>query len=63
MLVGDYKRMAFDPALVGHNDRRLRRLVEEAQMYRGVGALPPFMQDISLHDVMTEHYELLKCPS
>lgn len=62
MMVCDYKRIAFDPLLTGSKDKRLRRLVEEAQVYRGAGALPTFMRNISLHDVMTDHYNSFEVP-
>ena len=62
MLLGDYKQIAIDPKLVRHPDRNLRMMVNEAQQYRGVGAMPTFTQNVSLHDAMTEYLTRFEMP-
>ena len=56
LLARGYKRAVFDRRLLFHPDKRFRALVEEAQLYRGVGVPPSFFMDRPLDTLMAKYF-------
>ena len=62
LLARGYKRAVFDRRLLFHPDKRFRALVEEAQLYRGVGVPPSFFMDRPLDTLMAKYFEDFDLP-
>ena len=54
LLSGRYDHVCFNLRLLRHSDSRVRGIVEDAQAYRGAGALPACCAGVSLTKVMEE---------